>query len=237
MGQKIRPDSFRLGITQGWTSRWFPKRGYKNKLEEDVLIRRVINDRIKLAGIVRIEIERNANNQYRLFIKAAKPGIIIGRGGAGIEDLTKILTKELQALLRSRGVTDPNVAINLNIEELKRTEIASTYVAQTIAWELEKRMPFRRTIKKTLEGVLQNRDVKGAKIQVAGRLDGGEIARSEFLSKGKLPLQTLRANIDYGRATAYTTYGTIGIKVWVYKGDIFSKDVKDEATGKFKQAV
>lgn len=237
MGQKIRPDSYRLGITQGWISRWFPKSGFKNKLEEDVLIRKVVNERIKLAGVVRIEIERNANNQYRIFIKAAKPGIIIGRGGQGIEELTKVLTSKLNALMRTRGEKNPSSAISLNVEELKRTEVASTFVAQSIAWELEKRMPFRRVIKKTLQNVMSNRDVQGAKIQVAGRLDGGEIARSEFLAQGKLPLQTLRANIDYGTATAYTTYGAVGIKVWIYKGLLFTKDVKDIDTGKFTQPV
>ena len=237
MGQKIRPDAYRLGITQGWRARWFPKRGYKNKLEEDVLIRRIINDKIKLSGVVRIEIERSADNKYKIFIKAAKPGIIIGRGGQGIEDLTKLLTGELNKLMRLRGEDKPSTSISLNVEELKRTEVSSQFVAQSIAWELEKRMPFRRTMKKAMQNLMQNRDVKGAKIQVGGRLGGSEIARSEFMSQGKLPLQTLRANIDYAQATAYTTYGSIGIKVWVYKGLLFSKDVKDEGTGKFKQVV
>jgi len=237
MGQKIRPDSYRLGITKGWTSRWFPKRGFKEKLEEDVLIRRVINSKIKLAGVVRIEIERNANNQFRIFIKAAKPGIIIGRGGQGIDDLTKLLAKELNSLLRRRGEKNPSSAISLNVEELKRTEVAAQFVAQSIAWELEKRMPFRRVAKKTLSNVMQNRDVQGAKIQVSGRLDGAEIARSESFAQGKLPLQTLRANIDYAQATAFTTYGSVGIKVWIFTGLLFSKDVKDDDTGKFKHAV
>lgn len=224
MGQKIRPDVFRLGITKGWNARWFAGKTFGSKLQEDVLIRRVINEKIKPAGIVRIEIERNANNAYRIFIKAAKPGIIIGRGGTGIEDLTKAISAELAALYRARGVKSPKVQLSVNIEELKRTEISAQFMAQSLAWELEKRMPFRRTMKKAIENALQNRDVKGIKIKMSGRLDGNEIARSEFLSKGTLPLTTLRADIDYGVATAFCTYGAIGIKVWLYKGLIFAKD-------------
>ncbi len=228
MGQKIRPDSFRLGVTRDWNARWYAGKTFGAKLQEDVLIRKVINDKIKPAGIVRVEIERNANNAYRVFIKAARPGIIIGRGGAGIEDLTKAITKALQELMRARGIKSPKVPLSLNIEELKRSEISAQYVGQSMAWELERRMPFRRTMKKAIENAMQNREVLGIKIKAAGRLDGNEIARSEFLSKGTLPLTTLRANIDYGVATAFTTYGAIGIKVWIYKGLVFSKEVKKE---------
>lgn len=230
MGQKIRPDSFRLGITKGWNARWFAGKTFGARLQEDVLIRRVINEKIKLAGIVRVEIERNANNAYRIFIKAAKPGIIIGRGGTGIDDLTKAISHELAALQRERGVKSPKIQLSVNIEELKRTEVSAQFIAQSLAWELEKRMPFRRTMKKTIENTLQNRDVKGIKIKMSGRLDGNEIARNEFLSKGTLPLTTLRADIDYGTATAFCTYGAIGIKVWLYKGMIFAKDQQKSKT-------
>lgn len=232
MGQKIRPDSFRLGITKGWNARWYAGKSFGAKLQEDVLIRRIINDKIKLAGIVRVEIERNANNAYRIYIKAARPGIIIGRGGTGIDDLTKAISKELAGLLRERGAKNPKVQLSLNIEELKRTEVSAQYVAQTIAWEIEKRMPFRRLMKKTIENTLQNRDVKGIKIKLSGRLDGNEIARNEFLAKGTLPLTTLRADVDYGTATAHCTYGTIGIKVWLYKGMIFAKDANKKPAAK-----
>lgn len=226
MGQKIRPDSYRIGVTKGWNARWFAGKTFGARLEEDLLIRRVVNEKIKAAGIVRVEIERNANNAFRVFIKAAKPGIIIGRGGTGIDDLTKAISSELAALLRKRGVKTPKIQLSVNIEELKRTEISSAFIAQSLAWELEKRMPFRRTMKKAIENALQNRDVQGIKIKMSGRLDGNEIARNEFLAKGTLPLTTLRADIDYGTATAYCTYGTIGIKVWLYKGMIFAKDTK-----------
>ncbi len=222
MGNKIRPTSLRLGITQEWISSWFPKRmNFKNHLEEDVILRRIIHEKIGSAGIDKIVIERT-DNKYRIMIKASRPGLIIGRGGKGIEDLTKLLEKKLKIMREKRGNASP-IALSVNIEELKRTEVSANVTAQTIAWDIEKRMPFRRTIKKYLEQMLQNREVQGAKIKIAGRLDGGEIARSEHLEKGKLPLQTLRANIDYGEATAFTTYGTIGIKVWIYKGNVFKE--------------
>src|SRR3989344_1994923 len=221
MGQKIRPDSYRLGITRGWTARWFAKKNFKDQLEEDVLIREIIDEKIALAGIVRVEIERNANNAYKIFIKAARPGLIIGRGGKGIEELSAFIDKSLRSLLLERGEKKPAISLNLNIEELKRTEVSAQYIAQSIAWDIEKRLPFRRLIKKYLENIMQNKEAQGAKIKLSGRLDGAEIARREFLYKGKLPLQTLRADIDYGEATAFTTYGTVGIKVWIYKGEVF----------------
>jgi small subunit ribosomal protein S3 len=226
MGQKIRPDSFRLGITKDWNARWYAGKSFAAKLQEDVMIRRVINEKIKLSGIVSIVIERSANNAYRIFIKAAKPGIIIGRGGTGIEDLTKAISNKLAAIQRARAGKPSKIQLSVNIEELKRTEIASAFIAQGLAWELEKRMPFRRAMKKAIELALQNHEVQGIKIKMSGRLDGNEIARNEFLAKGALPLTTLRADIDYGTATANCTYGAIGIKVWLYKGMIFSKDKK-----------
>ena len=223
MGQKIRPDSYRLGIILDWKSRWFPKKNFKNQLEEDVIIRKIIDEKINASGIVRIEIERSANNVHKIFIKAARPGLIIGRGGKGIEELSAAIEKVLKKLLRQRGEKTPAVSLSLNVEELKRTEASSQYIAQSIAWDLERRLPFRRVIKKYLDQAMQNKEVQGAKIKLSGRLNGAEIARREWLYKGKLPLQTLRANIDYGEATAFCNYGTIGIKVWLYKGEIFGK--------------
>ena len=223
MGQKIRPDSFRLGIIRDWRSRWFPKKNFRDQLEEDVLIRKIVKEKIGLAGIVDIQIERNANNAIVIFIKAAKPGFIIGRGGKGIEDLSKLLEVSLKKLLAERGVKNPAVNLRLNIEELKRSEASAQYTAQMIVWDVEKRMRLRNLIKKYIENAMQNREVKGIKIKASGRLDGAEIARREWLYKGKLPLQTLRANVDYGEATAHCSYGTVGIKVWIYKGDVFQK--------------
>ncbi len=185
------------------------------------MIRKIIGEKIKNAGIDSVNVEM-AGNKYRIFVKAARPGLIIGRGGKGIEELTKTLEASLKKIRETRGVKD-KVSLSLNIEELKRSDASANVIAQNIAWDLEKRMPFRRTIKKYLEQIIQNREVKGAKIKVSGRLDGAEIARTEQLAKGRLPLQTLRADIDYGEATAFTTYGTVGVKVWIYKGEIFKK--------------
>jgi len=225
MGQKIKPNSLRIGINKGWLANWFPKKtNFKNSLEEDVLIREIIKNKIGNAGIDKILIEKAGNN-YKILIKAARPGLIIGRGGKGVEELTKLLENRLKKLRREKGLLEP-VSLSLNIEELKRQEVSAAVIAQNIAWDLEKRLPYRRTMKKYLDQILQNKEVKGAKIMVKGRLDGAEIARDEHLEKGKLPLQTLRANIDYGTATAFTTYGTIGVKVWIYKGEVFDNEQK-----------
>lgn len=220
MGNKIRPDSYRLGINRGWVLRLFARKSFKNYLEDNVLIRKIINQKISLAGIDKIDIERNTNNyRYRITVKVARPGLVIGRGGKGIEDLTKLLEVSLNKLTSKRESKE-KISISMNVEELKRTEVSAAVVAKSIALDLEKRMPYRRTMKKYLENVMQNKDVRGAKIRLGGRLDGNEIARKEWLAKGKLPLQTLRANIDYGEATAFTVYGTVGIKTWIYKGEV-----------------
>lgn len=218
MGHKIHPLSYRLGVTKNWPVRWFIKGKFAKFLEEDEAIRRVIKSKISQAGISAVEIERTSGN-LRIFIKAARPGFIIGRGGKGIEDLNKAIESALKKIRKTKS----GLGLSVNVEELKRSEVSAVYVAQQIAWDLEKRMPFRRMMKKYLESVMQNKDVKGAKILLSGRLDGNEIARREWLGKGSLPLQTLRSNIDYGEAVAYTTYGTIGIKVWIYKGEILEK--------------
>lgn len=223
MGNKINPHSYRLGVIENWKSRWMPKKSFKEFLMEDEAIRDTIMARIGNAGVARVDIERTAN-ACRVHIKAAKPGLIIGRGGTGIEMLGKAIETVLHKLRVKEKLPARKTALNLNVEELKRTEVSSANVAQNIAWDLENRLPFRRTIKKAIENNMQNREVKGIKVRVSGRLDGSEIARREWLAKGKLPLQTLRANIDYGEATALTTYGTIGVKVWIYKGEVFEKE-------------
>lgn len=224
MAHKIKPNSFRLGILKNWSSRWFSgsRKNRAQYLEEDLIIRRVINDKIASSGISYIDIERAAN-AYRVFIKAARPGLIIGRGGKGIEDITKAIVKEMMKVRKREGVNDPIPSINLNVIELSRGEISAKVVAQNIAFDLEKRFKFRRTVKKYVDEVMMTRGVKGVKIKVGGRLDGAEISRSESFSAGSLPLTTLRADIDYGEGTARTTYGAIGIKVWVYKGEVFNK--------------
>ena len=186
------------------------------------MIRKVIKDKISAAGIVSIEIERTSNNNLKIIIKAARPGFVIGRGGKGIEELTKDIDKALRAV-RVNNKTKIKTNFSINVEELKRTDISAVYTAQQIAWDLEKRLPFRRVMKKYLDLAVQNKDVKGVKVLLSGRLGGAEIARREQLKSGMIPLQTLRANIDYGQATAFTTYGAIGVKVWIYKGEIFDE--------------
>lgn len=214
MGRKIHPIAYRLGINKDWVSRWMPPAGnFQKYLKEDETIRKIIEKTIAKAGIDRVEIERTPG-QYKIIIRAARPGIVIGRGGKGIEDLSKAIQKKV-------GITTP---INLNVEEVKRTEVSASVMAQSVAFDLEKRMRYRRVMKRYIDIAMQNREVQGIKIKLAGRLNGAEIARTEQLKKGKLPLSTIRANIDYGETVAVTTYGSIGIKVWLYKGEIFNKN-------------
>ncbi len=220
MAQKINPHLFRVGITKAWNASWLPKKtNYKSSLEEDVLLRKIIMEKIGKAGIDQIIIEKMGNN-CKVFIKAARPGLIIGRGGKGIEELIKLLENKLKKLRKENKIFEP-ISLNLNIEELKRSEISVSVISQNIAWDLEKRLPFRRTIKKYLDQIMQNKEIEGAKIEISGRLGGAEIARREHLGKGRMPLQKFRANIEYGEATAFTSFGTVGVKVWAYKGEIF----------------
>jgi len=226
LGHKINPNLYRLGIHKPWQSRWFFRGSYKNFLEQDEAIRKAIYEKISSAGVVSIEIERIAG-KCRITIHAAKPGIVIGRGGKGIEELRDKVNRALQLLIKKGNNKEAKIPeVSLSIEELKRSVVSATYIAQQIAWDMEKRLPFRRAIKKYLDQMMQNKEVKGAKIKVGGRLDGAEIARKEWLAKGSLPLQTLRANIDYGQVTAHTSYGTVGIKVWIYKGQVFDESQK-----------
>lgn len=178
------------------------------------------------AGVVRVDIERTMNNSFRVTIKAARPGFIIGRGGKGIETLHKQLETALTKLFKARGGKMPQFSVNLTIDELRRFEISAVNIGQQIAADLEKRLPARRTMKKHLDFIMQNKEVLGARLHFSGRIDGAEIARRQWLAKGRLPLQTLRANIDYSENTAFTTYGTVGIKVMIYKGDVFEEVAK-----------
>ena len=223
MGHKIKPNSLRLGILRGWNSRWIGDREKTRRfLEEDVLIRKIISSKLSQAGIVSINIERTVN-AYRVFIKAARPGLIIGRGGKGIEDLNREVIKSIVKLRKKNKISEAVPNISLNVSELPRGDVSAQVVADNIGSDLQRRFKFRRTIKKYLDETMAMRGVKGIKIKVGGRLDGAEIARVEWLTAGSLPLTTLRADVDYGESTAFTTYGTIGIKVWVYKGEVFNK--------------
>jgi len=219
MGQKVHPTAFRLGITQNWKSRWFSKKKYQEFLKEDYFIRNFLSKKIAKAGIYKIEIERSANI-INVIIFAARPGIIIGRGGSGIEDLKSATMK---FLFRKKIKLPLKSNLRLLVEEVKSPESKAAVIAQNMAEQIEKRIPFRRVIKQGIDRIMQNKEVQGAKVMIGGRLGGNEIARREWLYKGKIPLQTLRANIDFALVTAYTTYGTIGIKVWVYRKDEVSE--------------
>ncbi len=224
MAQKIKPNAFRIGITLPWVSRWFPKKQVRFFLEEDQIIRKIVHEKILAAGIASIEIERMGDT-VRIIVKAARPGLVIGRGGKGVEELKNAIARAITSFRRKNKIVG-KFSLNVTIEELKRSEISAQVTAQQIAFDIEKRLPFRRVMKRTVETVMQNREVQGVKIKLSGRLGGAEIARVEQLAKGKMSLQSLRANVDYGEATAFNTYGTVGVKLWIYKGEVFEEKEK-----------
>ncbi|HBB36602.1 MAG: ribosomal protein S3, small subunit ribosomal protein S3 [Candidatus Moranbacteria bacterium GW2011_GWC1_45_18] len=212
MGQKVNPKGLRIGITNTWKSRWISKKEYAKQLREDVEIRRMVEKKLRSAAVGSVEIERSSG-VVRVVIKTARPGVIIGRGGSGIEDLRKIIKDDF--------FKTKKVDLKVEVEEIKNSEENAMVVAQNVAEQLEKRLPFRRVLKGVIDQAMEGRKIKGIKMEVAGRLGGSEIARREWLSKGTLPLHTLRADIDYAKATAQTTYGVIGVKVWIYRGEKF----------------
>ena len=210
MGHKVNPLSFRIKITDTWKSRWFARgKKFSDTLREDNLIRDAVIKKMSRSGLVRVDIER-LNSEINVIIFSTRPGMIIGKGGVGIEELKKQLKKMLK--IKSD--------LKVTIEESKNINLESQVWASTLAEQIEKRMSFRRIVKNALEQIM-DAGAQGVKIAVSGRLGGAEIARTEWLYRGKLPLHTLRANIDFARATAFTTYGTVGIKVWINKGEIF----------------
>ena len=224
MGQKVHPYGFRLGYNKTWISNWYAKKGYSEQLIEDMVLRKHIFKTLSHAGISRVEIERSAN-RGRINIHTARPGIIIGKKGLEVDRLKE----ELQKVMSGKQV-------NLNIKEVRRAELDANLIGQNIALQLEKRVSFRRAMKKSVISALRF-GAKGIKIRVSGRLGGAEIARSEWYREGRVPLHTLRADIDYGTAVSNTTFGIIGVKVWVYKGDILPvkefakpKDEKEKAS-------
>ena len=221
MGQKVNPHGLRVGIVKDWDAKWYADKDYAANLHEDVLIRNFLKKTLFIAGISRIEIER-INKRIKLTIHTAKPGMVIGRGGAGIEDIKKAMTR----------FTDKQV--DVNIAEIKQADMDAILVAENIAGQLERRIGFRRAMKQAV-GRTMRLGAKGIKIMVSGRLGGAEIARSESYREGSIPLHTLRADIDYGTAEAHTTYGCIGIKVWIYKGEVLpeaKQPAKKEEGGK-----
>jgi small subunit ribosomal protein S3 len=215
MGQKIHPVGLRLGITRTWDSRWFEKRHYIDWLHEDVAIRKYLNRWMRSAAISKVEIERRTN-QVRVLINTAKPGIIIGKRGVGIEDIRKSLER----------LTGKNVQVN--VAEIKHPELDARLVGQNIVDQLEKRIAFRRAMKQAIMRTMKA-GARGVKVQVSGRLGGAEIARTERNSDGKVPLHTLRADIDYAGVEAFTTFGRIGVKVWVYRGEVLPDQPRPDA--------
>ena len=212
MGQKISPISLRLGINKDWLSRWFGGRKYTDFLKDDLKVRAFLEKKLKNMGIDKIELERGTD-ALNVIVHTSRPGFLIGRGGTGIEELKS----QIHKLLKNKG------SIRLEIQEIKNPELSAKIMAESVVEQVEKRTPFRRILKQTLSKIMANKQVKGAKIFMGGRLDGAEIARSEHLEEGSLPLQTLRADIDYAADTAHTTYGTVGVKIWIYKGEVFDK--------------
>lgn len=219
MTHVVHPYSHRLGIIRGWKSRWFGKdqAGYVDHLRADVLVRAWMTKRLKGMYLSLIEIERT-EKQYRIMIHTSRPGMIIGRGGDGIEKLRAALKKEMARL----KIIVPQ-DVKLDIIEVSSPEADAAIVASMIVEGIEKRLPFRRVLKTTIEKVMANRDVQGARIAVSGRLGGAEMARREQIKRGGIPLQTLRADIDFARERANMTYGVIGVKVWIYRGMKFDK--------------
>ena len=210
MGQKVNPIGLRLGINRTWDSRWYADANYADLLHEDLNIRNFLRRRLQQAGISRIIIERPAK-KARITIHTARPGVVIGKKGADIEKLRT----ELQKMTGSE--------VHLNIVEIRKPEIDATLVAENIASQLERRVAFRRAMKRAVQSAMRL-GAQGIRIQCGGRLGGAEIARTEWYREGRVPLHTLRADVDYGEATALTTYGTCGVKVWVFKGEIMAHD-------------
>ena len=215
MGQKVNPHGFRLGITSEYTSRWYADKGYKDYIKEDVAIRRMLSKGMERAGISRVDIERT-RDRVRVDIHTARPGIVIGRRGAEADrirgDLEKLTGKQVQ----------------LNILEVKNPEVDAQLVAQGVAEQLSSRVSFRRAMRKAIQSAMKA-GAKGIRVQVSGRLGGAEMSRTEFYREGRVPLHTLRADIDYGFYEARTTFGRIGVKVWIYKGDVTGSRAEREA--------
>jgi small subunit ribosomal protein S3 len=216
VGQKVSPIGFRIGVIRNWDARWYADKNYTELLHEDLRVRDYLRNKLAGAGVSRVEIERAANN-LRINIHTAKPGVVIGRGGSGVEELRKNLEKET------------GKKVHLNIVEIKVPELDAYLVAESVANQLQRRIAFRRAMKQAVMRTMRA-GAKGIKICCSGRLGGAEMARNESYMEGTVPLQTLRADIDYGFVEAHTTYGRIGVKVWIYKGEVFpSKQVADKA--------
>jgi len=227
MSHRVHPKAYRLRETNDWNSRWQTKKNLPGYLKEDFIIREFLEKKLKDSGVQNIEIERFPG-KVNIIINSSKPGFIIGRGGKGAEELKRDLEKKIIKSYRlsvnkeeMTSLAQEKKEMRIEIREIRNPWIYSSIVAQWIAQQTERRMPYRRTLKQALSKVMGNKEIKGARVEVSGRLGGTQIARREWLQVGHLPRQTLRAKIDYGTARAYCTYGVIGVKVWIYKGEQF----------------
>ncbi|HYC83207.1 MAG TPA: 30S ribosomal protein S3 [Candidatus Paceibacterota bacterium] len=217
MTHSVHPYAHRLGIIRDWKSRWFGKQGkYQEFLKADVLLREYLDKRLRGMYVASLEMERGENS-FRVIIRTSRPGMVIGRSGEGATKLKNDIIKQLRKI----GAQLPK-ELKVDIEEVKEPEAHAAIIAYMIAEGLEKRMPFRRVMKQTIDKVMANRNVQGIKIALSGRLGGAEMGRYESLKSGRIPLQTLRADIDFAREKAYLSYGVIGIKVWIYRGEVFA---------------
>ncbi len=220
MSHKVHPKSFRIKGIEDWGSRGFYEKKFASLLKEDIKIREYLWSKIGKLGLARIEIER-FQGKINIVISTARPGLIIGRGGGGVEELKKDLEKILEEKPSSALASAGKSELKIEIKEIRNPWASAVLVAQWMVGQIEKRVRFRRVLKQALEKSMAQKEVKGIRVQVAGRLDGVEISRREWLKKGRLPRQTLRADIDYAKDRAYCTYGVVGIKVWIYKGEKF----------------
>ena len=221
MAHKVHPKIFRISDTNDWQTRWLSKKNLPKYLEEDFAIREFLKKQLKDASVESIEIERFPN-KVNIIINSSRPGFIIGRGGEEIEKIKKDINKVLQKIDKNRIKNkDESEEIRIEIREIRDPWSKASLCCQQMAQQIEKRMPHRRVLKQSMEKIMASKETQGARVEVAGRLMGAEIARREWLKKGRLPRQTIRANIDYAQCGAHCTYGVIGIKVWLYKGDKF----------------
>ncbi len=220
MSHTVHPYSHRLGIIRDWKSRWFGvDKNYRDALKTDIIVREFLQKELRTFFVSAVEIERT-QKALRVIIKTSRPGMIIGKAGDGIVKLRE----KVQNLIRKNKISLGGQELKLDVEEVRNPESHAAIAAMMVAEALEKRLPFRRVMKQSIDKVLAHKEVQGIRIHLGGRLGGAEIARSEDLKKGRIPLQTLRADIDFAREKAHMTYGDIGIKVWIYKGEIFKKD-------------
>ena len=212
MGQKVHPTGIRLGITTDWNSKWYAKNDYAKLVNEDINLRKFVKNKLSKAAVSKIQIDRPAKNA-RVTIHSARPGVIIGKKGGGIDSMKQEMSKML------------GIPVHVNIAEIRKPELDSTLVAEAVAQQLESRVMFRRAMKRAVTTAMRS-GAQGVKIFVGGRLGGAEIARSEWYREGRVPLHTFKADIDYGTAEAHTTYGIIGVKVWIFKGEVDPKQKK-----------